>query len=58
MKERGRWKSDRSMRGYAKAARLQFFTKKMSPDILQFGRAVKTELPKLFAGLKLSPPKI
>jgi len=56
-KERGRWKSDHSMRRYSKAARLQYFTNKVHPDVLKYGEMVKTELPKLFRGLKISPPK-
>jgi len=56
-KERGRWKSDHSMRRYAKAARLQYYTNKVDPNILAYGEKVKTELSKMFRGQKISPPK-
>jgi len=55
-KERGRWKSDHSMRRYSKAARLQYFTNKVPADVLKFGQIVKTELPKMFQGQRISPP--
>ena len=56
VKARFRWKSDFSMRRYAKAARLEFFAKKIPPQVMAYGDIVKTELPRLFAGLKIKPP--
>ena len=56
VKSRYRWKSDSSMKRYTKAARVEFFRSKLPNAVLEFGSTVKTQLPAMFAGLRIKPP--
>ena len=56
IKAYGRWKSDYSMRRYAKVAKMQQYAALFSPALMAYGASVMTQLPQLFAGQKLQPP--
>jgi hypothetical protein len=56
VKEMGRWKSDYSLRRYAKVAKMQQYANQFPPEVVKFGRSVMTQLPLLLAGEKLRPP--
>ena len=56
VKARFRWRSDASMKRYAKAARVEFFKQQIPVNVLKYGTIVKEELTKMFAGQKIRPP--
>lgn len=56
VKARFRWKSDKSMSRYTKAARVEKFAQSLPPEVLTYGAEVQTKLLKLFRGTKLRPP--
>ena len=58
-KRRGRWRSDTSLRRYAKESRVLSELRKVSPAVLEFGGAVQQQLHLLLRGsLRLAPPRL
>ena len=56
VKRRGTWRSDASLKRYGKEAKLLGELKKVSPDVLDFGNAVRGVLGPLFLGNVTLPP--
>ena len=55
VKARYRWQSDTSMRRYTKAARVEYFARRLPPQVLEFGALVRTSCANIFRGQELPP---
>ena len=55
VKMRGRWKTDQSVRRYAKIGRVQQLLTKLSPSVLQYCQWAETNMERAFLGI--IPPK-
>ena len=53
---RGRWRSDASLRRYAKETRILAELRKVDPRVLTLGALIEQQLPGLLAGTVLPPP--
>ena len=51
VKARGRWRTDQSVRRYAKSGRVQQLLSQMSAHQIQFCKWAETNMPKVFAGM-------
>ena len=56
IKMRGQWRSDASLRRYAKQTRALNELRKMPKPVVQYGKLVSDRLEAVFHGLRLAPP--
>ena len=56
VKRRGGWRTDASLKRYAKETRLQDELRKIHPSIITYGHLVPNNLEKFFRAPQLTPP--